>query len=249
MIKVENLTVSYNNKRILENINLNIKNGLIYTVIGQSGAGKSTVLKVLAGINKNYKGKVYFNDNELDTKKYCIGYIPQNYGLVDWKTIKQNILLLFNTKYGKKAINSEFYEKILKKLDLEKHLKKYPRNLSGGEKQRVAIARALLLKPNLLLMDEPFSALDYFTREEVQRLFINIWKQHKVTTLLVTHNISEAIYLGQNIIIMSSSKGKIKKIIENDLFGKNLELNRELYKNMEFKIRNLLKKEKKYEIK
>lgn len=248
MIKIENLTVCYNEKKVIENINLHIENGVIYTVIGQSGTGKSTILKVLAGINKNYTGNVYFNNYSIDPKKQCIGYIPQSYGLVDWKTVEQNIVLSSNIKYGKKNIDTKFYKMILKELSIEKHLKSYPQNLSGGEKQRVAIARALLLKPNLLLMDEPFSALDLLTREDVQRLFLNVWTQHKVTTLLVTHHIHEAIYLGQKIIIMSSS-GKVEDIIENNLFGKDQNQYNELYKDMEFKIRNLLKGEKDHETK
>jgi ABC-type nitrate/sulfonate/bicarbonate transport system ATPase subunit len=249
MIKIENLTVYYNNVKAIENINLNIEKGSIYTVIGQSGTGKSTVLKALAGINKNYEGSIYFNENKLDPRTYCIGYIPQNYGLVDWKTVEQNIMLSSKIKYGKKNIDKEFYKKLLEQLNIEKHLKSYPKNLSGGEKQRAAIARALLLKPNLLLMDEPFSALDLLTREEAQKLFLEVWEQHKVTTLLVTHHINEAIYLGQKIIVMSPSPGKVESIIENDLFGKDPYENSYLFKDMELKIRKLLRGEKDYEVK
>lgn len=247
MIKIENLTVYYENTKAVDDINLNIEKGSIYTVIGQSGTGKSTVLKVLAGINKNYKGNVYFDESKLDPKRNCIGYIPQNYGLIDWKTVEQNIYLSSKIKYGKKNIDKEFFKKLLKELNIEKHLKSYPRNLSGGEKQRAAIARALLLKPDLLLMDEPFSALDLLTREDAQRLFLDVWRQHKVTTMLVTHNISEAIYLGQKIIIISQSPGKVEKIIDNELFGKDQSEYSDSFRNMELKIRKLLKGEKSYE--
>lgn len=247
MIKIENLTVYYENIKAVENINLDIEKGSIYTIIGQSGTGKSTILKVLAGINKNYEGNVYFDENKLDPKINCIGYIPQNYGLIDWKTVEQNICLSSKIKYGKKNIDKEFFKKLLKELNIEKHLKSYPRNLSGGEKQRAAIARALLLKPDLLLMDEPFSALDLLTREDAQRLFLDVWRHHKVTTMLVTHHISEAIYLGQKIIIISQSPGKVEGIIDNELFGKDQSEFSYLFRDMELKIRKLLKGEKNYE--
>lgn len=244
MIKTNNLSVCYKGKKVnaIENININIEKGQICTVVGPSGVGKSTILKVLAGIIKNYEGKAYIEGKEVNPTDHSIGFIPQNYGLVEWKTIKQNIYLSSKVKNGTKNIDNEFYEKLLDKLNIGKYEKCYPRNLSGGEKQRVSIARAFLLKPNLLLMDEPFSALDILTREDARRLFLDVWNEHKVTTILVTHDIKEAIYLGQKIIVMTSSPGKIEKIINNDLFGKSYTLASESIENLEFEIKEMFKK-------
>ncbi|MCY6484745.1 ABC transporter ATP-binding protein [Clostridium aestuarii] len=251
MIEMDNLTVCYKSKnkknKALENISLNIDKGEICTVIGPSGAGKTTILKVLAGIIKKYEGKAYIDGVKANPRFNRIGLIPQNYGLVTWKTVEKNILLSSRIKDGKKNIDMKLYKELLKRLNIEKHIKAYPSELSGGERQRVSIARAFLLKPNLLLMDEPFSALDVLTREDAQRLFLDIWNEHKVTTILVTHDVKEAIYLGQKIVVMSSYPGKIKKIIKNDLFGKKyLDFN-DQFETLNLEIRKILKGEKKIE--
>lgn len=133
-----------------------------------------------------------------------------------WKTIKENAELGLKIK-GEKPNEYENY--ILDKLGLSNMLKRYPKELSGGQKQRVAIARAFILKPDLLLMDEPFSALDAITREEMQELFLKIWKENKVTTIFITHSVDEALYLGRKIVVLSPSPGRVVKVIENDAFG------------------------------
>jgi len=223
MIKIENLTVSYkngdNHTKVIENANLTVKKGEICAVIGPSGGGKSTLLKVLAGIIVDYDGEVLIDGKTVDPKIHRIGLIPQNYGLVKWKTVEENIFLSAKIKDGKKNIDLVFYEKLLKELKIKEFVKRYPKELSGGQMQRVSMARALLLKPNILLMDESFSALDAITREEVQKLFLEVWEDNKVTTIIVTHDIKEAIYLANKIAIISSSPGKIVEVINNPLFG------------------------------
>ena len=135
----------------------------------------------------------------------------------------------------------DFYEKLLNELKLKEFIKRYPNQLSGGQMQRVAIARALLLKPNLLLMDESFSALDAMTREDVQKMFLEVWEEHKVTTIIVTHDIKEAIYLARNIAVISESPGRIVEVISNPLFGcVNMEVDLE-YINIKNKLRKILK--------
>lgn len=253
MIDVKGLTVYYKNKdsevMAVKNIDLHIKRGEICTVIGPSGGGKSTLLNVMAGIIKDYKGEVLINNEHINPKIHKIGFIPQNYGLINWKTVEKNILLSSKIKYGKSNIDLELYKEIIKKLNISHCVRKYPNQLSGGEKQRVAIARGLLLKPNLLLMDESFSALDAMTREEVQKLFLDIWKEHRVTTILVTHDIREAIYLGSRIIIMSSTPGRILKIMENPLFSKKYTDFGRKYEELDKNVRKFLKGDKKYEVK
>ena len=248
MIKVNNLSVSYKNKdkqtKAIDTMNLSVREGQICVVIGASGCGKSTLLKVLAGIHKGYEGEVLIDGNEVSPKSQRIGFIPQNYGLIEWKSVEENVCLSAKIKDGKKTIDKEFYKRILKELDIDKLVKRYPTQLSGGQMQRVSIARALLLKPNLLLMDEPFSSLDAMIREEVQELFLQVWKEYKVTTLLVTHDIREAIYLGQKIVVLSSSPGKVVEVIDNHLFGKsNVEFNKEFI-DMNIRLKNILKGER-----
>lgn len=245
MIQIKNLNVSYKNLdkqiKVIENANLTVEHGDICAVIGPSGGGKSTLLKVLAGIIADYEGKVLIDGKAVDPKTHRIGLIPQNYGLVKWKTVEQNIFLSAKVKDGNKNIDMDFYNKLLMELKLKDFVKRYPSELSGGQMQRVSMARALLLKPNLLLMDESFSALDAMTREEVQKLFLEVWWEHRVTTILVTHDIKEAIYLAKNIAVISPSPGKIVKVIHNPLFGRlNAEADLE-YIDINYKLRKILK--------
>ena len=245
MIEIKNLKVSYKNAgkytRVIENANLKVNKGDICAVVGPSGGGKSTLLKVLAGIILDYSGEALIDNITVNPKIHRIGLIPQNYGLVKWKTVEENIFLSTKVKDGKSRIDMGFYEKILKELKLKDFTKRYPSQLSGGQMQRVSMARALLLKPNLLLMDESFSALDAMTREEVQELFLEVWEEHKVTTILVTHDIKEAIYLAKDIAVISPSPGKIVQVIHNPLFGRaNAEVDLE-YIDMNSKLRKILK--------
>jgi len=226
MIDIKNLKISYTTedkqKKVFDGFDLKIKSGEICAIIGMSGAGKSTLVKTLAGINKNYSGEVVIKGEKVNPEVHSIGFVPQNYGLIDWKTAKQNILLATALKYGKNNIDLDFYEELLKELKIKELEDRYPKELSGGEAQRVAVARALLLKPDVLLMDEPFSSLDIITREFVQEIFLKVWREHKVTTVLVTHDINEAIYLGHKIMVLDNSRinsNENNMPLENDLFG------------------------------
>jgi ABC-type nitrate/sulfonate/bicarbonate transport system ATPase subunit len=231
MIEIKDLSVEYKGNKeqvlALDKLNINIETGDIYTFIGPSGCGKSTLLHVLSGIHKTYAGSVLVDGKSINPKIHRIGLVLQNYGLLPWKNIYDNALLGLKIK-GEKADDYEKY--ILEKLGLNDMLKRYPKELSGGQKQRVAIARAFILKPDLLLMDEPFSALDAITREEMQELFLEIWRENRVTTAFITHSVDEALYLGRKIVVLSPSPGKELKIIENSAFGlDNLRFSDEYY--------------------
>ena len=224
MLAIENLQVSYSTKQnsveALGPLGFHIDQGEIYAIIGPSGCGKSTLLHVLSGIHKDFHGKVTLDGQTINPKQVDIGFIPQHFGLLAWKNVKENCLLSLQIK--KKEITAEIEKRIsyvIKRLDLEPLMERYPNELSGGQKQRVAIARAFIMNPKVLLMDEPFSALDSLTREEAQELFVDIWNQYKVTTLFVTHSIEEAIYMGKKIILMSQCPGKIIEIMDNPLFN------------------------------
>ncbi len=226
MLKIHDLEVGYKKDKkevkVLGPLNFQIGQGEIVGVIGPSGCGKTTLLNVLAGVNKNYLGQVSLNDSH----GYKVGYIPQHYGLLPWMTVRENCRLPF--KIGKdpsvgKDPTDEFFDKRLNKmmteLGLEGYEGSYPNQLSGGQRQRVAIARALLMKPDLMLMDEPFSSLDAIRREEARDIFLKMWSKYKTTTLFVTHDIDEALFLGQRILVLSNVPGNIIKVIDNQQFG------------------------------
>ena len=214
MISIQNLTVKYAQHVVLDNFSLNLDRGKIYALIGTSGSGKSTLLKVLCGILKEDSGAIVYDDVASDLS---IGYVPQLYGLLDWKTVKDNIYLPLKLKHAKTDANE--INTILQSLEIADLLNRYPKELSGGQRQRVALARAFISRPDLLLMDEPFSALDAFTSQASQKLFLKLWKTYQVTTLFITHNIHEAATLGQQILIMSKNFGKIVSVMDNPLFG------------------------------
>lgn len=220
MLSIKNLTVKYGSSEVLKNFSLNLENGEIYSLIGPSGSGKSTLLKVISGIKKDFSGEIFYNGKTIKKQSLSIGYVPQNYGLLDWKTAKNNILLPFKIN-NKEKLQTDDYETIISSLEIRNFLDKYPSELSGGEKQRVALARAFIMKPDLLLMDEPFSALDSFTSDISQKLFLSLWDKYKVTTLFITHNINEAISLGKHILVMNKTSKKIDNEFDNPFFGQS----------------------------
>lgn len=247
MIEIQDLTVKYQSQKeiytALESINLAIPDGGTCAVIGPSGCGKSTLLKVLAGIITAYEGEVRVNGATINPQKQAIGFIPQNYGLLPWRTVDENIDLGMKIKHRQKRNDYEKLQFIKQQLGIAELGKRYPGEISGGQQQRVSLARAFLLKPDLLLMDEPFSALDAITREEMQDVFLSIWDKYSVSTVLVTHYVEEAIYLGQKIVILSPNPGKISRIIENPLFGgRNIRQRAEFFE-LGLSIRNLIKKD------
>jgi NitT/TauT family transport system ATP-binding protein len=241
MVEIKNLSVSYKSRKeevqALNNISISMKPGDIYTFIGPSGCGKSTLLHVLSGIVKDYTGTCEINGRKIDSKLHRIGLVLQNYGLLPWKTVYESAILGLKIK-GDKTDGYENY--ILEKLGLAELANRYPKELSGGQKQRVAIARAFILRPDLLLMDEPFSALDAITREEMQELFLKIWKENKVSTIFITHSVEEALCVGTKIVILSKRPGKIVDIIDNKVFGLDNLRYRDEYYNMSKEIRKII---------
>lgn len=229
MILLNNVSISYKVNHeifpVIKNLSLEISKGEALVILGPSGCGKSTLLNALAGTMPIQDGSIdYIKDNNrspLNPKTHKIGMIPQNCGLLPWRTVRGNCLLPL--KIRKEQINENFeheIEQIYETLDIKKLLDRYPKELSGGQVQRAAIARAFILKPDLLLMDEPFSSLDAISREEARELFLKIWEQNRHTTILVTHSIEEALYLGNRIIVMGDRLGEIIFQMQNTFFGK-----------------------------
>jgi len=244
VIAIKDLSVSYGYQDdailVLDKININIGQGEIYTFIGPSGCGKSTFLYVLSGILQDYTGTVLIDGRPVNPKAQRIGLILQNYGLLPWKNVRQNIIL--GVKIKGQPRQEEYYDYILKQLGIDQLLDRYPKELSGGQQQRVAIARAFLLKPDILLMDEPFSALDAISREEMQELFLKIWQEHNVTTVFITHSVDEALYLGSKIVVFSDAPGKILGVYDNPCFQLDNLRYRDEYYEMSMHFRKILDK-------
>ena len=203
MLEIKNLSVAYEGLAVLKNVSLQVADGEICTIVGPSGCGKSTLLKAVATLINDYSGDILFNDEPVSAKKHTIGYIPQNYGLLPWKTVEQNIVLALKIK-DLPLFNgvTSVVDEVLNRVGLLEHKKKFPGALSGGQQQRIAIARAFVLQPDMLLMDEPFSALDSMTKEEMQQFFRDIWKGRTGSTLFITHDIEEAVFLGEKVVVM-----------------------------------------------
>ncbi|MBU1652005.1 ATP-binding cassette domain-containing protein [bacterium] len=182
-------------------------------LVGPSGCGKSTLLLLLAGLEQTTRGKILFQGKPLTGPSREIALVLQEYGLFPWKTVLQNVSLGFKIR-GEK-ISKSIITDYLKQLGIEEKVLLYPQQLSGGQRQRVALARAMILQPRLLLLDEPFAALDTLTRERLQDLFVSAYQNHRFASIIATHNIQEAVMLGKRIAIMCGSPGTIYKIIDN----------------------------------
>lgn len=245
MIAVKDLSVKYRSShgeiQALNKVNISMGTGELYTVIGPSGCGKSTLLYVLSGILTDFEGSVLIDGKPVNPRTQRIGLILQNYGLLPWKTVYQNVLLGLKIKHGSTGLNEDGHY-LLKQLGIDDLLNRYPKELSGGQQQRVAIARAFMLKPDLLLMDEPFSALDAITREEIQELFLVTWERNPVNTVFVTHSVDEALYLGRKVAVFSPSPGRILEVVDNPCFHQDKLRFSDQYYKMSMHLRNLLSK-------
>jgi len=221
-LSIKSLTVDYLHQgeklRALDGLDLYLDRGKMGVIIGPSGCGKSTLMSVIAGLNTKYQGEVLI-DGKTPAGGGETALILQDFGLLPWKTVWENIILGLELRKKTSREMKNAAEAILAKMNLLSLAKRYPAQLSGGQRQRVAIARALVLEPKLLLMDEPFSSLDALTREEIQDFLLEIWEETRLTTLLITHNIEEAVFLGHRIFVMSSCPGRVKTQVENELAG------------------------------
>lgn len=229
MIEIKNLKVGYEDEVVLEALSMNIEKNTTCALIGPSGCGKTTLLYAIAGLIKPKEGEIFINGEKLASVRQNTGVILQDYGLLPWKTVWYNIAFPLKARGMDKDTANHKVENILRDLGIYEFKEKYPGELSGGQKQRVAIARTLALEPDLLLMDEPSSALDAMTKENIQNIISGIYKQKLTTMVIVTHNIEEAVFLGQKIVVMG--KGQILQIMDNPYFGlEKLRENIDFYK-------------------
>lgn len=220
VLSIKNLNKTYHTKsgetKALLDICLDVKEGEFICIVGSSGCGKSTLLSILAGLEDKSSGTVKWNK-----ENPVIGYMLQNDALFPWLTILDNAILGLNIQNKKTTENINYVKNLLKTYSLIDFINKYPDELSGGMKQRVALIRTLALKPDILLLDEPFSALDYQTRLAVSDDVYKIIKKEKKTAIMITHDIAEAISLADRVIVLSKRPGKIKSIYDINLTNKS----------------------------
>lgn len=225
-IVFKNITKSYGEKNILKDFSLKIKKGEFLTIIGSSGCGKTTILKMINGLIKPNKGNVFVDGKDISKinliqMRRKIGYVVQDVGLFPHMKIKNNISYALNLE--KKENKEEIFSKVKKLVKIvgldEEIINRYPNELSGGQRQRVGIARALVGEPDIILMDEPFGAVDEITRKLLQDEIYKIYKEYNVTIVFITHDIREALKLGTRVIVMDNGEivqsGTPKEIKEN----------------------------------
>ncbi|MCB4859724.1 ABC transporter ATP-binding protein [Sphingobium sp. PNB] len=204
-------------RKILDGINLNVRPGEFVSIVGASGCGKSTLLRLIAGLDTDYSGELRLDGDRIATTSLDRGIVFQDHRLFPWMTLEQNVeLALLNTDTPKSR-RAQIVADHIALVNLKGFEKAYPHQLSGGMAQRAAIARALVTEPKLLLLDEPLGALDALTRVHVQNELQRIWMAQRSTMVMVTHDVEEALYLGDRVIVMSPNPGRIRRIVEVDL--------------------------------
>jgi len=224
-IHVENLGIQFPGKNggdpviALQNVNLDIKQGEFISLLGPSGCGKTTLLRTIADLQQPSCGKVVIrgqSPREIRMQKK-FGIVFQSPVLYDWRTVRRNVCMPMELMGMPKKERVERVTKMLDLVGLSEFGQHYPRQLSGGMQQRVGIARALAIRPEILLMDEPFSALDEFTKEKLHEDLLRIWRKTNKTILFVTHNIQEAVYLSDRVVVLSPHPGRVSAIVDIDL--------------------------------
>jgi len=217
MLTVENLNKNYVSRgsetAALVNIDLRIEEGEFICLLGPSGCGKSTLLKIIAGLIPATSGRIAINGEPVSGPGPERAVVFQDYALFPWMTVGDNVEFGLEARKLPVAERHEISSRLLKVVGLSDFADRFPHHLSGGMKQRVSIARALAVDPSLLLMDEPFGALDAQTRHVLQDELLRIWREYRKTVVFVTHSIEEAIYLSDRIVVMTARPGRVKQIV------------------------------------
>ena len=237
-LEIRNLSYSFGDNHILKDINIYVKENEMVAIVGSSGVGKSTLFNLIAGVLKKQSGEIIINGSDDYIGK--VAYMLQKDLLFEHKTIINNVILpLIIAKIDKKVALEEG-RKILKQFNLEKYADKYPKQLSGGMRQRVALIRTYMFKRNIFLLDEAFSALDAITKKELHKWYLNLKKEFNLTTLLITHDIEEAIFLSDRIYILANKPGEIIKEIKIEINpNEDIDVQRLFYKKEILNIMNI----------
>ncbi len=209
-LEIKNITGGYNGKKVIENISFSVNTGEIISIIGPSGTGKTTLFNIIAGLLKPLnEGKIYLNEKDITGKSGYVGYMLQKDLLLPFKTVLENITLPLIIKGIKKDEANQMALNKLKAFSLLEKANAYPKELSGGMKQRAALLRTYFFSNEAVLLDEPFSALDSITRESVHKWYLNVIKELNLTTVLITHDIDEAILLSDRVLILKGAPATI----------------------------------------
>lgn len=198
----------------LDDVSLDVGEGEVVAVVGPSGCGKTTLLRIVQGLETQSGGDVFVDGEKVTGVGFDRGFVFQQYGLLPWLTAAQNITFALEAKKVPKAERQDIAIKFLRKVGLEGFENAYPRQLSGGMQQRVGIARALAIEPDILLLDEPFGALDALTREILQNEILRLIEELRKTVVFVTHSVDEAVYLADRIVLMSARPGQIRRVLD-----------------------------------
>ena len=220
-ITINNLTVTFSSKRAtvtaIDDVDLRVADGEFVSIAGPSGCGKSTLLKVVAGLTKSTSGTVRLRGKSVDGPQREIGYVFQRAALLEWRSVRKNILLQAEMRGMPRQVAQRRCDQLIDMTGLTGFEKALPYELSGGMQQRVSLCRALLHEPSVLLMDEPFGALDALTREKMNVELHRIWRETGTTVVLVTHSVAEAVYLANRVVVMSPRPGRIVDTLDVDL--------------------------------
>lgn len=201
----------------IDDVNLEIRDGEFFCILGPSGCGKSTLLRILSGLADSSGGTLEIDDTGVEDDGFLTNMVFQEYGIFPWKSVLENVSFGLKMQGVSKSEREQVAQEFIDKVNLSGFEDSYPHQLSGGMQQRVGIARAFANDPEILLLDEPFGALDAQTKQILQTELLSIWNESRKTAVYITHDIDEALILGDRIGVMTSRPGSIKEVIENDL--------------------------------
>ena len=216
-VKVTHLTKKFDDLLVLDDISFTVKEGEFLCIVGPTGCGKTTFLNSLTKLYKPTSGEILINDEPVDLLKHNIAYIFQEYSTMPWLTVEENVGFGLDIKKIPKSEAKEKVNEYLQVVGLEKYRKYYPDQLSASMLQRVVIARAFATEPEVLLMDEPYGQLDIELRFRLEDELLKLWERNKTTVIFITHNIEEAVYLGERILVLTNKPTCIKKEIYNNI--------------------------------
>ncbi|WP_439842816.1 taurine ABC transporter ATP-binding subunit [Aeromonas taiwanensis] len=218
MLQLSHVSAEYAGRRVLDNVSLSLPEGELMVVLGPSGSGKTTLLNLVAGFEPCHHGQISLEGQRVTGPGAERGVVFQSEGLLPWRNVRDNVALGLQLAGVPGAERTLLAEELLRQVGLEGAGDRAIWQLSGGQRQRVGIARALATRPRLLLLDEPFGALDAFTREQMQTLLLRLWHEHRRQVLLITHDIEEAIFMATDLVLLSPSPGRVMERLTLD-FG------------------------------
>jgi len=216
-IVVKNLTKQFGDLVVLDDINFTVKEGEFLCIVGPTGCGKTTFLNLLSKLDSPTRGNVFVDGEEANPKKHNISFVFQESSCLPWKTVRENVAFGMNIKKVPELVKEERLNRIMTLVGLDSCADLYPNQMSSSMEQRVAVARAFAVNPDLLLMDEPYGQLDVMLRYYLEDELVRIWQEFKNTVIFVTHNIEEAVYMAERILVLSNKPTTIKAEVKVDL--------------------------------